>query len=543
MGRAGAGEEVGVAGGDDAVDRRVGRRGGGRGAGGTASTDRDRGPRRAGRRGSPRTPARGGWASASSSPSTASRKCTSRAPSVRGGGALLVAAGRDQRGEVLVGFPGALRAVGEHEQLDVRRRRVPTWRAWRRTRTRCRRGGRRSRAPAARVAAHGGRGHDAVASDASAPSATRSSGTSTSNARSRSRTTRSPRPEAASLGRVATERTGSVGEAEVGVGRDRQHRRAVVAVARHERDDRLGGVAGEASEVVRAREVGVGDTTRLHPRARRWSRPAAAAASREPGSSSTASVEVGGPVAHVGIRRHHDDRHRRRPRARPARPSGDPARRVRRRRATRRGGPCPARTRGSGSPRRDAWAREASGNIGPRMLPSVGSATSVAVIGAGSWGTTVAAIMSEHAPTTLWGRDAELVAEIDERPHELALPRWHRAARRAARDRSTSRPRAPAPTVVVMAVPSHGYRAVLERGRAGDPARRAGGEPGQGHRAGHAAAHDRGDARGARRPRRRPRRRAHRSQPRPGGRRGAAGGVGDRVRATRTPRASCSSCA
>ena len=48
------------------------------------------------------------------------------------------------------------------------------------------------------------------------------------------------------------------------------------------------------------------------------------------------------------------------------------------------------------------------------MLPIVGSPTSVAVIGAGSWGTTVAAIISQHAPTTLWGRDPELVAEIGE---------------------------------------------------------------------------------------------------------------------------------
>ena len=41
----------------------------------------------------------------------------------------------------------------------------------------------------------------------------------------------------------------------------------------------------------------------------------------------------------------------------------------------------------------------------------------MAVIGAGSWGTTVAAIMSEHAPTTLWGRDPDLVAAIGDR-HE-----------------------------------------------------------------------------------------------------------------------------
>jgi glycerol-3-phosphate dehydrogenase (NAD(P)+) len=86
----------------------------------------------------------------------------------------------------------------------------------------------------------------------------------------------------------------------------------------------------------------------------------------------------------------------------------------------------------------------------------------VAVIGAGSWGTTVAAIMCEHAPTTLWGRDAALVAEIDEQHTNsrylegIALP----PALRASVDLETACADA---GVVVMAVPSHGYRAVLER--------------------------------------------------------------------------------
>ena len=56
------------------------------------------------------------------------------------------------------------------------------------------------------------------------------------------------------------------------------------------------------------------------------------------------------------------------------------------------------------------------------------TAPKVSVIGAGSWGTTVAAIVSEHAPTVLWGRDPELVDAIS-RTHEnpsylagIALP-------------------------------------------------------------------------------------------------------------------------
>jgi len=92
----------------------------------------------------------------------------------------------------------------------------------------------------------------------------------------------------------------------------------------------------------------------------------------------------------------------------------------------------------------------------------MGSETSVAVVGAGSWGTTVAAIISEHARTTLWGRDPELVDEIDRRHTNsrylrgITLPEVLRASadlEDVCKDA----------TVVVMAVPSHGYRAVLER--------------------------------------------------------------------------------
>ena len=40
--------------------------------------------------------------------------------------------------------------------------------------------------------------------------------------------------------------------------------------------------------------------------------------------------------------------------------------------------------------------------------------SSVAVIGAGSWGTTVAAIVSAHAPTVLWGRNPAIVDDIND---------------------------------------------------------------------------------------------------------------------------------
>ncbi len=85
---------------------------------------------------------------------------------------------------------------------------------------------------------------------------------------------------------------------------------------------------------------------------------------------------------------------------------------------------------------------------------------SVAVIGAGSWGTTVAAIVSAHAPTVLWGRNPAIVDDITS-AHEnrtylpgIALPE----ALRATTDLAAA---CAAANVVVMAVPSHGFRAVL----------------------------------------------------------------------------------
>ena len=85
---------------------------------------------------------------------------------------------------------------------------------------------------------------------------------------------------------------------------------------------------------------------------------------------------------------------------------------------------------------------------------------SVAVVGAGSWGTTVAAITSAHAPTVIWGRDAEVVAGIDEHHRNdaylagIELPSTLRASTDLAAACATAE-------VVVMAVPSHGFRAVL----------------------------------------------------------------------------------
>src|SRR5512138_636911 len=46
------------------------------------------------------------------------------------------------------------------------------------------------------------------------------------------------------------------------------------------------------------------------------------------------------------------------------------------------------------------------------------TAVPVAVLGAGSWGTALAALIARHGyPTTLWGRDASVAEAVDQR-HE-----------------------------------------------------------------------------------------------------------------------------
>jgi glycerol-3-phosphate dehydrogenase (NAD(P)+) len=84
----------------------------------------------------------------------------------------------------------------------------------------------------------------------------------------------------------------------------------------------------------------------------------------------------------------------------------------------------------------------------------------VAVIGAGSWGTTVAALAAGNTPTVLWVRRAELAAEINHRhlnPDYLAgytLPDALCATHEIEEAVGAA-------DVVVMAVPSHGFRSVL----------------------------------------------------------------------------------
>lgn len=89
----------------------------------------------------------------------------------------------------------------------------------------------------------------------------------------------------------------------------------------------------------------------------------------------------------------------------------------------------------------------------------------VAVIGAGSWGTTVAAMVAANTPTTLWARRHELadhISQSHENPDYLpgrALPAELRAT-------ASLGDAVAAADVLVMAVPSHGYRSVAEEAAA-----------------------------------------------------------------------------
>lgn len=82
------------------------------------------------------------------------------------------------------------------------------------------------------------------------------------------------------------------------------------------------------------------------------------------------------------------------------------------------------------------------------------------VIGAGSWGTTVAAVMAENVDVTLWARDAELAARLDDtHENDRYLPGIRIPDRvRATHDLGAVCGEADA---VVIAVPSHGFREVL----------------------------------------------------------------------------------
>jgi glycerol-3-phosphate dehydrogenase (NAD(P)+) len=84
----------------------------------------------------------------------------------------------------------------------------------------------------------------------------------------------------------------------------------------------------------------------------------------------------------------------------------------------------------------------------------------IAVLGAGSWGTTVASLMAVHHECVIWARDPELASEIHERDansrylHGFTLPPALAATadlEKAVHDTD----------LLVIGVPTHGFRAIL----------------------------------------------------------------------------------
>ncbi len=86
----------------------------------------------------------------------------------------------------------------------------------------------------------------------------------------------------------------------------------------------------------------------------------------------------------------------------------------------------------------------------------------VGVVGAGSWGTAIAAMLASRAPTALWARSPELASEINATGRNegylpgIGLP----AGLRATHDPAVV---ADGATMLLVAVPSHGFREILAR--------------------------------------------------------------------------------
>lgn len=84
----------------------------------------------------------------------------------------------------------------------------------------------------------------------------------------------------------------------------------------------------------------------------------------------------------------------------------------------------------------------------------------VAIVGAGSWGTTVACIAAKNCPTMLWARREELAFQVNaDHVNERYLPGFELPEE--LRATSSLEEAIAAADVVVMAVPSHGFREVL----------------------------------------------------------------------------------
>jgi glycerol-3-phosphate dehydrogenase (NAD(P)+) len=119
----------------------------------------------------------------------------------------------------------------------------------------------------------------------------------------------------------------------------------------------------------------------------------------------------------------------------------------------------------------------------------------VSVVGAGSWGTAVAAVLAHRAPTVLWARFARARGH-QRRPTTTSRTSPGSRCRVDLRATADLAEVAADVAMVLVAVPSHGFRAVLEA-LAPHLGRRGHGEPHQGHRVVDKPTHVRGRRPGA----------------------------------------------
>ncbi len=90
--------------------------------------------------------------------------------------------------------------------------------------------------------------------------------------------------------------------------------------------------------------------------------------------------------------------------------------------------------------------------------------TRIAVVGAGSWGTAVAAIAAGNVATTIWARRPELAAQIRDR-HESPTYLPDVVLPDALHATDSLEEACSGADVVVLGVPSHGLRSVLADAR------------------------------------------------------------------------------
>jgi glycerol-3-phosphate dehydrogenase (NAD(P)+) len=87
---------------------------------------------------------------------------------------------------------------------------------------------------------------------------------------------------------------------------------------------------------------------------------------------------------------------------------------------------------------------------------------SVAVIGAGSWGTTVGSMVAAASPTVIWARSADVAAEIGE-AHSNSRYLGELPLEPSLRATASLEEAVADADALVLAVPSHGFREVLEQ--------------------------------------------------------------------------------